>query len=96
MALVTRINCMVVVSVQAAHEPLPAGEPALTVFNRPRPLPSRPGLARRRLVEDSQHIGYEENHQYGTYPHARAPSPAPPGVAVIPSTNAKNQQQNDN
>jgi hypothetical protein len=37
-------------------------------------------------VEDPQHVGYEEDQQYGAQPYARTPTIAPPTMAVVPST----------
>jgi hypothetical protein len=49
------------------------------------PLPTRNVRAESALVEDSQHVGYEENQQYGAEPYARAPAITPAAVAVEPS-----------
>jgi hypothetical protein len=37
-------------------------------------------------VEDPQHVGYEENQQYGAQPYARTPTITPAAMAVVPST----------
>jgi hypothetical protein len=37
-------------------------------------------------VEDPQHVGYEEDQQYGAKPYARAPTIAPAAMAIVPST----------
>src|SRR6185436_7833810 len=51
---------------------------------------------RSTLVENSQHIGYEENHQYGTESYAGAAAGAPAAVAVVAATASEEQQQQDN
>jgi hypothetical protein len=38
------------------------------------------------LVEDPQHVGYEEDQQYGAQPYARTPTITPAAMAVEPST----------
>jgi hypothetical protein len=37
-------------------------------------------------VEDPQHVGYEEDQQYGAQPYARTPTITPAAMAVVPST----------
>ena len=37
-------------------------------------------------VEDSQHVGYEENQQYCAQPYACTPAVTPAAMAVVPST----------
>jgi hypothetical protein len=37
-------------------------------------------------VENSQHVGHEENQQYGAQPYACTPSVTPAAMAVVPST----------
>jgi hypothetical protein len=47
------------------------------------------------LVENTQHIGYEENQQYGSEPDAGAATGTPATMAIVPAAATKNQQQND-
>jgi hypothetical protein len=37
-------------------------------------------------VEHPQHVGYEEDQQYGAQPYARTPTITPAAMAVVPST----------
>jgi hypothetical protein len=46
-------------------------------------------------VDNAQHVGDEENQQYGSHPDASAATGAPAVMTVVTSTDAKNQQQND-
>ena len=48
------------------------------------------------LVEDSQHVRYEEDQQYGAQPDARTSTITPAAMAVVPSTAPENQQQDNN
>jgi hypothetical protein len=48
------------------------------------------------LVEDSQHVRYEEDQQYGAQPDARTSTITPAAMAVVPSTASENQHQDDN
>ena len=53
-------------------------------------MSTRPCVERRvagfASVEDPQHVGYEEDQQYGAQPHARTPTITPAAMAVVPST----------
>jgi hypothetical protein len=37
-------------------------------------------------VEDPQHVGYEEDQQYGAQPYARTPTITPAAMAVVAAT----------
>ena len=37
-------------------------------------------------VEHPQHVGYEEDQQYGSQPYARTAAITPAAMAVVPST----------
>ena len=47
-------------------------------------------------MEDSQHVRYEEDQQYGAQPDARTSTITPAAMAVVPSTAPENQQQDNN
>jgi hypothetical protein len=46
-------------------------------------------------MENAQQVGYEEDQQYGAEPDPSAASHAPAAMAVVASTAAKNQYQDD-
>jgi hypothetical protein len=46
-------------------------------------------------AEQAKHVGDEENQQYCPQSYTRPAAGAPAGMAVVPSTQAKNQHQND-
>jgi hypothetical protein len=48
------------------------------------------------LVENPNHVGEQENEQYGAEPHAPSSTVTPPAMAVVSTSKPKNQQQNDN
>src|ERR1700730_16768652 len=37
-------------------------------------------------VEDPQHVGYEEDQQYGSQPYAGTPTITPAAMPIVPST----------
>ncbi|MGA8312443.1 MAG: hypothetical protein WB755_20600 [Terriglobales bacterium] len=43
------------------------------------------------LVEQAKHVGDEENQQYCPQPYAGPAAWTPAGMAIVPSTEAKNQ-----
>ena len=43
------------------------------------------------LAEQAKHVGDEENQQYCPQPYAGPAARTPAGMAVVPSTEAKNQ-----
>jgi hypothetical protein len=47
-------------------------------------------------VEDSQHVGYEEDQQYGAQADASTSTITPAAMAVVPSTASENQHQDNN
>jgi hypothetical protein len=56
--------------------------------------PAASTLIRRRLslsAEQAKHVGDEENQQYCPQPYAGPAARTPAGMAVVPSTEAKNQ-----
>jgi len=69
----------------AVHLPFRDGSPH---FLGPQ---MRTGLVERRVagfasVEDPQHVGHEEDQQYGAQSYARTPTITPAAMAVVPST----------
>jgi hypothetical protein len=46
-------------------------------------------------MEQAKHVGDEENQQYCPQSYASPTAGTPAGMAVISSTDAKNQQQNE-
>ena len=52
----------------------------------PRPCYEYLGAAGFASVEDTQHVRYQEDQQYGAQPYACTPAITPPAVAVEPST----------
>ena len=71
----------------------------LSPTNSPSPLYLKIEAARELhfgLVENPNHVGDQENEQYGAEPDAPSSTVTPPAMAVVSTSKPKNQQQNNN